>query len=125
MGGAAGSTVGKTQNYLKTYLHKMPRPGKRREGQTSQKGVVCRGSVALGQSSITRWSLGEKRGETGGTGTARGNVCVWAGGRCKTEYHREVWVPASSGEPSGSTVQRGVGWRVGTEQGPLVHAVGF
>jgi len=59
-GNATDSTVGKTQDYLKTYLHKMPRPGKRTEGQTSQKGVLCWGAVALGQSSIMMWSLGEK-----------------------------------------------------------------
>lgn len=73
----------------------MPRPWKRKEGQTSQKGVVCWGFVALGQSSFMRWSLGEKRGETGETETARGNVCVCEGGRCKTEDRREVWVLAS------------------------------
>ena len=95
----------------------------RRTDVSERSGVLP--SVALGQSSIMRWSLGEKRGETGGTGTARGNVCMWEGERCKMEHGREVWVPASGWVLSGSNVQREVGWCVGTEEGLLVRAVGF
>lgn len=67
-GHAAGSTVGKPQDYLKTYPHKMPRSVKRREGQASRRRVVRWGTVALRQSSIMRWSLGEKGVRLGGQG---------------------------------------------------------